>query len=528
MQHHQLTSLLVAALPVALLAQVPVPLSGTYQIGSITTETFSGSCTPNAPVHAVLDTGTAIFQPGGTALLSLTTYEVCPGGNCTTAAGASTTNYHVTPEGYVLFDDNPGAPGEDWGLAFLRSDASVLMFGRWTEQEDEPYLGVLVARSSGQGPGSLSGDYGFVRYVVDNGGSTPSMRSDYGTLTFNGNGAFTEAAQQHPVVWNGAASQSTPFVGAGGYAVANDGLVTIVGGGTGAVSSDREFVFWVRQSCPEVEMVLAVRKPAVSGPIYVAGDWRLTSAEVDVVADTLESDWGTINLTPTSATAGSLDPTVFHVSTVVSPGGTTTGSTWWNVDTYSLGGNGAVTLFASATQRRPVPGWLSRDGSVLVGAPGMPGVGVSSPTCGISMALTRCTLPSALGAGTAGTGGLAPLLLSFGGYPHAANTNFGFVVASGLGGAPGLLLLSGGVVATALPVAGFGLWLDPTLLGASQTIVLSGPPGLAGVGAAGLPWPLPASPGLAGVLIGAQAVVLDPLAPGGLAASGAVAFVLGR
>ena len=264
-------------------------------------------------------------------------------------------------------------------MGFLRSDASVVQLGRWAQDEDEPYLGVAVALSSGHTLASLSGAYGFVRFVLRNDLTAQTMRSDYGTITFNGMGGFTEMSDRHQVTWNGVPTPKTSYSGNGMYLVANNGEVTIVGGGgQGAVSRDLEFVFWVRQSCPEVEMVLAVRLPQPAGPTFVDGDWRLCSTEVDVSTSALDSDWGTIALSPLTPTGGSLTPTLFRISTVSTPSGTTTTTPSVVPDSYTLGAGGSIALFSQGVQRRPVPGWVSSDGSMLVGAPSLPSVG-SSP-----------------------------------------------------------------------------------------------------------------------------------------------------
>ncbi|HEX5053081.1 MAG TPA: hypothetical protein VFZ65_15005 [Planctomycetota bacterium] len=515
--------LALCLLPSCLFAQGPVPLSGTWRLGSITTETFSSTCVPAVPVHAVLEDGTVVFQPGGTATASITTSEVCPGAICSQGTDTGSTHYQVGPDGVLLLDDNPGAPAEDIGLGFVRSDASVLMLGRWNQDEDEPYLGVVVALSSGHSAASLADTYGFVRYVLRNDATSQTMRSDYGTFLFNGAGGFSETSVRHVVTWNGGGpSGATSFTGNDMYSVAADGTVTIASGGQGAVSRDREFVYWVRQSCPEVEMVLAVRLPLAGGTTYADGDWRVVSTEVDVGTSTLDSDWGTLTLTPTGGGAGTITPQLLRVSTVSTPSGTNTNQVSVANDSYALGTGGAVTLWTQGLQRQPMPAWIARDGSMLVGAPSMPGTMNLTTGGGIMLGFSRCALATPVGAGTPGAAGVTPLLFTIGGFPYAGNADFGFVVAAGLGGAPGLLLFSGAVLPAALPVFGFDLWVNPTLLAGSPLVVLSGPAGVAGVGAAGLPLALPSTPALAGTVLATQAIVLDAAAPQGLSASGAL------
>lgn len=529
----QTTLAVFLVLPLCIVAprsQSSVPLSGTWRLGSIQPETFSSTCAPVAPVHAVLEDGVVSFQPGGTGTASVTRYEVCPGGVCSQSNDSGAFAYSVTSEGVVVIGGDPAIPGIDSDLAFVRADRSVLLLGRWNELEDEPQLTVVVQLSSGQGATSLTGDYGFVRLVLRNDASAQTMRGDRGTFSFDGAGGFSESSSRHQVAWNGGATAAVPFTGSGSYAVAGNGTVTIGAGGsggTGAVSPDREFVFWVRYGCPEVEMVLAVRKPTAVATTYVAGDWRVASAEVDVLASALDSDWGTIALSPPSPTPGTLAPALFRVGTQVSPFGTTTGTVPVVADTYAIGGAGSVSLFANASQRPPVPGWVSSDGSVFVGAPALPSGTATSPGCGLMLAVARCNLPIPVGAGTPGSGGISPQLFPLGGFPYPGNGAFGFVVATGLGGAPGLVLFAGSALPAPLSVFGFDLWIGPSL-DATALVVLSGPPGAPGVGAAGLPLALPPTPPLAGAALGVQAVVLDPAAPQGLSASGALAVLVGR
>lgn len=529
MRSRLVPGVLLFAVAAPLSSQSPVPLSGTWRFGSIAIETFGSACTPAAPASAVSEAGVATLQPGGTGTIMVAAAEVCPGGFCSQTNDSGQLNYAVGPDGVVTFAD-PLTPGADTAFAFLRADRSVFLLGRWNEFDDEPFFTVVVALSSGQSAGSLTGDYGFVRYVLRNDASGQTMRGDRGTLSFDGVAMFSEASDRHQVSWNGAATSKTTFTGSSSYAVANDGTVTIGpggSGGTGAMSPDGEFVFWVNYACPQVEMVLAVRQPATVATTWVAGDWRIGSTEVDVVASTLDSDWGTIALTPTSPTAGTLDPGVFRVSTQVTPFSTNTGTVPVVADTYTIGGAGAVTLFANASQRLPVPGWVSSDGSLFVGAPALPSGAATSPGCGLTVGVARCSLPVPVGAGTPGSGGIAPQLFSLGGFPFPGNGAFGFLVATGLGGAPGLVLFAPGVLPAPLPVFGFDLWIGPSL-DATALVVLSGPPGVPGVGAAGLPLALPPTPPLAGVALGVQAVVLDPAAPQGFSASGALGVLVGR
>ncbi len=526
-----LASLLALALsPCTLPAQGVLPLSGTWQICDITPETFASSCTPGAPLHAVSTDGTVTFQVGGGWALSGTEFDVCPGSICISSPTSESGTYQVGTDGVVTFDDDPVAP-EEIGVGFLRSDASVIFFARNNEEEDEPYLSVAVAPSSGLGAASLQDEYGFVRLVLRNDASAQTLRGDEGTIAFNGSGGFTETSLQHAVAWNGPATAATQFSGNGTYAVAPDGTVTIGGGGgRGAVSPDLEFVYWVRQACPEVEMTMAVRKPAPGAPAFVGGDWRIGSVEADVTytawptfpapACALGSDWGTITLTPQGASGGSLAPSVRRVSTLTRPSGTVTQELTVLPDAYTLGPRGRLVLFSQGTQRVPVPGWVSRDGTVFVGAPWLAAPPAPSPGCGLVLGLSRCAFPARVGAGAPGLGGISPLLLSIGGFPHVGNGAFGYVVAAGRGGAPGALLLSSAPLASGFPFLGITLWVDPTRLLTTLPLALSGPPNAPGFGAAG--WSLSLAqqpPFLAGARLAAQAVLVDAAAARGLSAT---------
>lgn len=118
-----------------------------------------------------------------------------------------------------------------------------------------------------------------------------------------------------------------------------------------------------------------------------------------------------------------------------------------------------------------------------------------------------CPVPLVLGSGTPGTGGIVPTLAASGGSAQIGNSAYGLTIASGRGGAPGLLVLN--VFETSLPFAGGTVFVLP---GVVLPILLGGTPGAAGAGSSTIPLPIPSLPTLVGALVPAQAGIFDPLA----------------
>lgn len=116
----------------------------------------------------------------------------------------------------------------------------------------------------------------------------------------------------------------------------------------------------------------------------------------------------------------------------------------------------------------------------------------------------------ALGAGTPGTGGLAPRHFAQGGLPQTGNAAWGLRVEDAQPGA--FVYLGVGTSESALPVLGGTL-----IASLPHVIQLGGFADAAGTLSLGLP--VPASPGLAGASVVSQAIAADAGAPAGFAFS---------
>ncbi|MSR64050.1 MAG: exo-alpha-sialidase [Planctomycetes bacterium] len=119
------------------------------------------------------------------------------------------------------------------------------------------------------------------------------------------------------------------------------------------------------------------------------------------------------------------------------------------------------------------------------------------------------------GVGLAGSGGLVPVLASTS--APAPGQTLTLAVTLGLGGASGILALSLAGPA-AIPVFGGTLLVKPPLI--QRPFVLGGAGGGAGAGATAIFVQLPNLSALIGRRLDAQAVMVDPGAPAGLALSG--------
>ena len=131
--------------------------------------------------------------------------------------------------------------------------------------------------------------------------------------------------------------------------------------------------------------------------------------------------------------------------------------------------------------------------------------------------------PASYGAGTAGTGAAVPTLL--GTAPLVINNSeLKFGMHNSLGGAFAALFLS---VAAAQPGTWLGqipIHLEITQLIASPTVVLSGSGG--GQGYTTIPLSIGNDTTLVGIAIYGQWVVLDPIAPGGVASSTGIQWTI--
>ncbi|HET6203018.1 MAG TPA: carboxypeptidase-like regulatory domain-containing protein [Planctomycetota bacterium] len=156
-----------------------------------------------------------------------------------------------------------------------------------------------------------------------------------------------------------------------------------------------------------------------------------------------------------------------------------------------------------------------------IGAPGYQsvlatGIPVAADTAlDASLPTTACS-PSAYGAPTPGSGGVAPALAA-NNPAFPGNPWFALQVSGGLGGMPGLVAI--GLGPASLPLLGGTLLVSPVPSFLTLPVVLSGPVGSPGAGQAALPIPLPPSPVLVGGVVFLQEANLDPLAPQGIAFS---------
>lgn len=123
------------------------------------------------------------------------------------------------------------------------------------------------------------------------------------------------------------------------------------------------------------------------------------------------------------------------------------------------------------------------------------------------------------GNGTPGSGGLIPRISA----PQAwmGNTAFGYTISNALGGAGAFLGIS--LAESNLNFGSFDLFIDPSPqnLVILAPLTLSGTAGLAGIGSTFLPIPLAGPPqlALAGLNFYVQALVVDALGAGGVAAT---------
>jgi len=117
---------------------------------------------------------------------------------------------------------------------------------------------------------------------------------------------------------------------------------------------------------------------------------------------------------------------------------------------------------------------------------------------------------SSYGSGLSGSGGQEPVLAGTG-TPTPGGT-VSLDVANALGGSAGVYLL--GLASASIPALGGTILVGPPLVTAA--VALTGAPGVPGDGTATLPLTIPANPQLAGVVLYAQALVVDAGAPSGV------------
>lgn len=113
--------------------------------------------------------------------------------------------------------------------------------------------------------------------------------------------------------------------------------------------------------------------------------------------------------------------------------------------------------------------------------------------------------------------------------PTLGNSGFGFTVGGGPANAQSFLYIAG-MTGAPIPVsAQCTVHLDLVSLNAfiAAGVTPTGPLALGTGGTATFFFPIPAAVGFAGIAAAAQALVIDPLAPGGFAISNAVSIVVG-
>ncbi|MCI0589700.1 MAG: integrin alpha [Planctomycetes bacterium] len=116
---------------------------------------------------------------------------------------------------------------------------------------------------------------------------------------------------------------------------------------------------------------------------------------------------------------------------------------------------------------------------------------------------------SAFGVGCAGTGGVVPRISTFGGPPSVGNPGFGLAVSKGRGGALAFLFVGTGTVPAGIPVLGCTAYLTGVVFPVGPPIALAGAAGAPGAGYGMLTLGVPAVPGLAGIVLPFQWLVLD-------------------
>jgi cytochrome c peroxidase len=128
------------------------------------------------------------------------------------------------------------------------------------------------------------------------------------------------------------------------------------------------------------------------------------------------------------------------------------------------------------------------------------------------------SVPDTLVYGTAGSGGAVPDAIALEA-PYVKNPSLTFAVGDALGGAPAFFGLAVHAIAAGIPVMGFVLFLDPASTVCVAPVRLEGTPGAAGAGFGSLSLSLDLDPSFIGLDLYQQWFVLDPGAPGGIAAS---------
>ena len=180
-------------------------------------------------------------------------------------------------------------------------------------------------------------------------------------------------------------------------------------------------------------------------------------------------------------------------------------------DNTDAGGKYTVVVAPGTYDLRFEPPYAQPYGTTLT-----PGVAVGGPTLQDAV-LPDCPFFTSYGSGTAGTGGVVPVLASSGGAPREGNPDYAYELSAGVGGGAAFLAVAFGQ--GLLPILGGTILLDVTSIKLTVPLALGGAPGAPGAGAASYPLPVPIDAPLLGLTVYNQFLVLDPGAPAGFAMS---------
>jgi hypothetical protein len=170
--------------------------------------------------------------------------------NSITGPTASSGTYGVASDG--TFTLTPGGGGGSMTGGVLAGGTTVIFVD--TTQTALVQIGILTLRSGAFTNASLSGNYYFQIFSVDNttgssAGANKGFFCDYGTMTFDGAGNFTASTREK----YDQKAITGPTADSGTYGVASDGTFTLIpagGGGsmTGGVLAGNDTIIFVDSS----------------------------------------------------------------------------------------------------------------------------------------------------------------------------------------------------------------------------------------------------------------------------------------
>ena len=491
----------VLALSSAASGQGAYPLSGDWRFGSIVTRQAPLTCGTPGPGLTV-EEGTLTMAPTGTFTLTATVVEICAGGTPLPGTDSDSGSYETSTNNMVVLDMDPQNPGTDTETILLRGNG-LLGITSADAPSGEGRIKVAFKLSSGQSNGSLNGSYHVVRIEESTFGGL-SAASDFGVITFDGAGAWSENGWRHSVSVTGLTTDA-PYSRNGVYTILPDGTLFAGNLGAGAISADGEAFFWVDSSAPDVGITVGVRAMTPIAFSTFEGEWGFAGLDLQTASGPgfpiFQTRLGTFSTVPQTPATGGYAGMALELLT--DPLGTSsqiaplTGS-------WTLGAAGNLGLL-EAGQTAAMSGALGPAGTFMIARD------VRAGHVGIMLGIKECVWPAPYGTGTAGAGGVVPDLMTFGGYPYLGNDGFRFHVAGGRGGALAVLALS-------LDQApGPGVLIDLNQLILLYPLFLSGPAGVPGAGSGTVFLPIPDSASLAGIQIQTQAGIFDLAAPQGLA-----------